>query len=114
MQLHFTVPELNMLVDIFLEQQRWSHSSSGPQQAGKQAVRASQPTEDLADKILAGDLHLDFDQLEELVDLATAYSHRLSEQIASTEDIFVKEDLQQRRSMAENILEKLNETCAMF
>jgi len=66
------------------------------------------------DKVLAHDLRLDSDQLEQAADLLAAEERKLQAEIGQLASPAQKEALLRRLALLERILEKVNEACVMF
>ena len=117
MQLHLETDELNLLADILLERiggaSRLAASPEGGQ--SNQEIRLGpQFFDNLLDKILARDLRLDSDELEQVGDLLSVQKRKLTDQIARPEGAGRETELRRRLRLLEQILERVNEACVMF
>ena len=95
MQLHLETEELKFLADILLEQDQ-----------GKYA--------DLVDKVLALDLRLGGDELEQTAEPLAAEKCRLKSEIGQQTTSSRREGLGRRLALLERVLERVNEACVMF
>jgi len=114
MQLHLETDELNLLADTLLER------------IGKATAQASLPDtqasvrlgphffDDLLDKVLARDLRLDADELEQVSELLTAHRRKLNEQISRSGDAALEMQIHRRLKLVDRTLEKVDEACVMF
>jgi hypothetical protein len=65
-------------------------------------------------KILARDLRLDGDELQQAADLLAAKKLRLKDEIARQPDASLKLNLEQQLALLHRVLERVNEACIMF
>ena len=107
MQLRFSPEELTLLAEILFQEGRKLRSQDSL--PAKRELYA-----ELEDKILAGNLRLGGDELEELSVLLVARKNQLSSEIARADQAAVPPDLQRQRKLLERILERVNEACVMF
>jgi len=113
MQLHFEKDELNLLADILLQEAGRMSSRPDSAEASHSAICPNVPGIDtLLDKILARDLRLDTDELEQLADLLSAERRTLAGREGSGDSHTT--ELEQRRVLLDRLLERVNETCVMF
>ena len=117
MKLYFSGAEFQVLSNVLLEAscaRQAEKDAAGDAKSQAALQRRLRITEELVAKILAKDLRLDFDELDELVDILKAKKQKSRAEIAQTEDPALKADLQEKQAMLERMLEKVNETCTMF
>jgi hypothetical protein len=95
MQFHLEPNELKLLANVLLEQD-------------------PRPYQELLNKVLAHDLRLDADELEQAADLLAAKKLSLKDEIDRQPDAALKVDLQQKLAVLERVLERVNEACVMF
>ncbi|MFY9659950.1 MAG: hypothetical protein WAJ97_04955 [Terriglobales bacterium] len=95
MQFHLEIAELNLLANVLLEQD-------------------PRPYQELMNKILARDLRLDGDELQQAADLLAAKKLRLKDEIARQPDASLKLNLEQQLALLDRVLERVNEACIMF
>ncbi|MGC9989336.1 MAG: hypothetical protein ABSC07_12205 [Terriglobales bacterium] len=95
MQFHLEIAELNLLANVLLEQD-------------------PRPYQELMNKILARDLRLDGDELQQAADLLAAKKLRLKDEIARQPDASLKLNLEQQLALLHRVLERVNEACIMF
>jgi hypothetical protein len=116
MQLHLETDELNLLANLLLE--RIGKASAQGAASGGQSDESlrlgPQFFDDLLDKILARDLRLDGDELEELGELLSAQRSKLTEQVARPENAARRTELQQKLMLLDRTRERVNEACVMF
>ena len=116
MQLHLETDELNLVANILME--RIGKASA---QAGRfssrpdENVRAGPQFYDgLLDKILARDLRLDTDELDQMGELLDTQRCKFTEQIARGENAALQAELQRKVRRLDHILERISEACVMF
>jgi len=117
MQLHFTSTEFQSLANLLLEAsctRQTEVNATADVQAKSSLKRRLQVTEDLVAKILAKELQLDFDELDELMEILRAKKRDLGADIERTEDSDSRRDLEGKRVLVEALLERVSETSAMF
>ncbi|MGA3055883.1 MAG: hypothetical protein ABSD63_16885 [Candidatus Korobacteraceae bacterium] len=118
MQLHLEPDELNLLTNILLERvgtvSTAQAPSSGSVQSDRGVGQSPRFINDVLDKVLARDLRLDSDELEEVADLLRAQKRTLTEGIAQPENAAHKIELQQKLGVLERLLERVTEACVMF
>jgi hypothetical protein len=116
MQLHLEADELNLLADLLLE--RIGKASAQGAASGRQSDESLRlgPRffDSLLDKILAHDLRLDGDELEQLGELLSAQRSKLTEQIARPENAARRTELQRKLTVLDRAQERVNEACVMF
>ena len=95
MQFHLEIAELNLLANVLLEQD-------------------PRPYQELMNKILARDLRLAGDELQQAADLLAAKKLRLKDEIARQPDASLKLNLEQQLALLHRVLERVNEACIMF
>ena len=117
MQLHLNAGELNLLADTSLErvgmisaQKPWAASVEGNEDRDRVARRY----DDLLDKVLAKDLRLDSDELDQVADLLGEQKRDLNDETARLQNSAVRLKLQQKRGLVERILERIDEARAML
>ena len=117
MQVHLDADELNLLADTLLERvgmisaQKPSAASIQANEDRDQAVRRY---DHLLDKVLARDLRLDSDELEQVADLFREQKCDLDHEIASMQNSALRLKLQQKLGLVERILERVEEARAML
>ena len=95
MQFYLETNELKLLADVLLEED--------PKQYGE-----------IIGKVMARDLRFDAGELEQTAELLAIKKRRLTEEIAAQTDGVLKGQLQQRLTLLERVLERVNEACVMF
>jgi hypothetical protein len=90
MQFHLEIAELNLLANVLLEQD-------------------PRPYQELMNKILARDLRLDGDELQQAADLLAAKKLRLKDEIARQPDASLKLNLEQQLALLHRVLERVND-----
>lgn len=95
MQFRLETDELNLLANILLEQD-------------------PRPYQELLNKVLARDLRLDGDELEQAAELLAGKKRSLKDEIGRQTDAALKADLERRLALLERVLERVNEACVMF
>jgi hypothetical protein len=117
MQLHLETDELNVVANILLER-IGSASTHGVRLGGGQRDESLRPVprvfNSLLDKILARDLRLDSDELEQLVDLLNTERGELTQRIAHAGDTSRQTELQRNLSLLDRVRERVSEACVMF
>ncbi|HZU42880.1 MAG TPA: hypothetical protein VE994_09425 [Terriglobales bacterium] len=94
MQLHFTVPQLQLLAEILSEQ--------------KGAI-----AEDLLDRVLAKDLRFDFDELDQLSVLLNSGRRELLTDLAEAKSAATVAALERKQQLLDQIIERVSEAFAM-
>jgi len=94
MQLHFTVPQLQVLAEILSEQK-------GP------------VAEDLLDRVLAKDVRFDFDELEQLSALVNAGRAEILAELGHASTPATSAGLGRKKQLVDEMLERLSEASAM-
>jgi DNA-binding transcriptional MerR regulator len=118
LQLHLNPDELNLLADTLLERvgmilaEKSSAASVQGNEDRDQAVRRYDHL--LLDKVLARDLRLDSDELEQVTDLFREQKCDLDDEIARMQNSAVRLKLQQKLGLVERILERVEEARAML
>ena len=95
MQFHLEPDELKLLANVLLEQDPL-------------------PYQELLNKVLAHDLRLDADELEQAADLLAAKKRSLKGEIDRQPNTALQVDLQRQLALLERVLERVNEACVMF
>ncbi len=95
MQFRLDMHELNLLANVLLEQD-------------------PRPYQALVNKIMARDLRLDADELEQAANLLAAKKIGLKAEIARQTDAPLKSKLEAQLALLERVLERVNEACVMF
>ncbi|MGA2981764.1 MAG: hypothetical protein ABSD76_19385 [Terriglobales bacterium] len=95
MQFHLEPDELKLLANVLLEQD-------------------PRPYQELLNKVLAHDLRLDADELEQAADLLAGKKRSLHDEIDRQPDATLKTELQRQLALLERVLERVNEACVMF
>ena len=101
MQLYLEADELNLLADVLLEE-----SVQSPSEKSR--------SDELLNKVLGRDLRLDTDELEHVGDVIGRCERALKDEIARTPDSTQRDKLRRRWALAQRVLERVNEACAMF
>ncbi|MGA2369159.1 MAG: hypothetical protein ACLPPV_16395 [Candidatus Korobacteraceae bacterium] len=117
MQLHLEVEQLNLLANILLERVG-ELSAQRPSADGLKSKidiqRDFRRSNELLDKVLAHDLRLDSDELEQLAGLLTARKASLGDEIARQPNAAAKTGMQRKSALLEEVLERVDEACAMI
>ena len=117
MQLHLETDELNLMANILMARLGRA-SAQAPRPEGErsdQNVRLGPHFYDhLLDKVLARDLRLDTDELDQMGELLDTQRCKLTEQIAQGENAALHAELQRQLRLLDHILERINEACVMF
>ena len=108
MQCHLDTDELNLLADVLLEKISGSSADSPKSDSERRSYNA------LLDKVLARALRFDSDEFDQAAQLLAAKKRLLQEQIASQANATLKLALQQKLTLLERALEKIDEACTMF
>ena len=87
--------ELNLLANILLEQD-------------------PRPYQELLNKVMAHDMRLDADELEQAATLLANRKRTLKDEIDRESNAALKTDMQQRLALLERVLERVSEACVMF
>ena len=95
MQFHLEPNELNLLANVLLEQD-------------------PRPYQELLHKVMAHDLRLDADELEQAGELLAGKKRSLQNEIARQADASLKLELERQLALLERVLERVNEACVMF
>jgi len=114
MQLHLETDELNLLANILMEQIGRASSQADASGNGQSQRLDPHFFDSLLDKILARDMRLDSDELEQLSDLLNEQRRRLSEQIARAQNATLQAQLQQKLGLLDRAAERVTEACVMF
>jgi len=101
MQLVFTVEELKVLADTLLEcEARARH-------------QANNPVTPLLQKVLARDLRLGVDELEDMEQMLKDAAARLKCELDETPAGARKDELLRRQEMLERVIDRVTEACVM-
>jgi hypothetical protein len=117
MQLHLNTDELNLLVDTLLEQVGMISAqkpSTTTAQGNGDRDQAAQRYDHLLVKVLARDLRLDSDELEQVADLFGEQKRDLHGEIARLQNSALRLKLQQKLELVERVLERIDEVRAML
>ena len=116
MQLHLETDELNLVANVLLERigKAGRGAPSDDDQLSQGMRHSPRFFEDLADKILARDLRLDSDELEQLSELLREERRKVAEQVARQENAALKAQSQPRLRLLDRALERVTEACVMF
>jgi len=117
MQLHLETDELNLVANILMERIGKASAQATPSGGGQPGQRTRlgpQFYDGLLDKVLARDLRLDTDELEQMGEILSAQKRKLTEQIARPEQAARLGKMQQELKVVERALERINEACVMF
>ena len=95
MQFHLEPDGLKLLANVLLEQD-------------------PRPYQELLNKVLAHDLRLDADELEQAADLLAGKKHSLKDEIDRQRNTELQMDLRRQLALLERVLERVNEACVMF
>jgi HD superfamily phosphodiesterase len=117
MQLHFDADELNVLAEVLLEKVgRISAQKilAANVQGNGDIRQAARRYDDLLDKVLARDLRLDGDELEEVAVLLAEHQRDLKSEIARLQNSALRLRLQQKLGLVERVLERVDEARVMF
>jgi hypothetical protein len=110
MQLHLNADELDLLTDTLLE---WVGAMSAKRlsaasvQGNADMGQDARCYDDLLDKILARDLRLDSDELEQVADLLSAQKRDLKDEVARLQDSALRLNLQSKLGLLERILQRV-------
>lgn len=113
MQLHLEIGELNLLADVLMRR----ISTISAQASSDDRVKAQQATRqynELLDKILAHDLRLDGNELEQAADILAAEKRDLKDRVAREPNAALNAELQRKLSLLARVQERINEACVMF
>ena len=116
MQLHLETDELNLVADILM-QRIGKASAQTAQFSGRpdESIRLGPQFYDrLLDKILARDMRLDTDELDQVGELLDTQRCKLTEQIARGGNAALQAELQRKLRRLDHILERISEACVMF
>jgi hypothetical protein len=117
MQFHFGMDELNLLADILRERvdtMSAQEPSAASVQGNGDIGQAARSYDDLLDRVLARDLRLDSDELEQVADLLSEQKRNLKNEIARSQHSVLRIDLQLKLGLLERILQRVEEACAML
>jgi len=117
MQLHLETDQLNLLANILMERIGKAATQGEPSGSGQSCEKmrlGPQFFDRLLDKILARDLRLDSDELEQLSDLLNRQRLRLTEQINRAQNAAQQAQLQKNLLLLDRVAERVNEACVMF
>jgi len=117
MQLHLEAEELNLLAETLLEQVgriQTQRVSTADVQGNGEMGQAARRYDDLLDKVLARDLRLDGDELEEVAVLLTEHKRDLKSEISRRQNSALRLRLQQKLGLVERVLERVDEARIMF
>jgi hypothetical protein len=117
MQLHLNADELNLLADTLLERVGMISAqkpSAASVQGNEDRDQAARRYDDLLDKVLARDLRLDSDALDQVADLLEQQKSDLNDEIARLQNSTLRLKLQQKLGLVERILERIDEARAML
>jgi len=95
MQFHLESDEIQLLANILLEQD-------------------SRQYNELFQKVMARDLRLDADELEDASELLAGKKQSLKDEIARQADPKLKSELEHKLEILERALYRVNEACMMF
>ena len=100
MQLHLEADELNLLADLLMNP----------------AGETPHPTLDdhLLEMVLARDLCFDSDELERVATILAAHERSLKDAVALESNATRKAETQQKLTLLERVLEKVDEACVMI
>jgi hypothetical protein len=117
MQLHLETDELSLVSNVLLERICNASDQGVPSGSGQpyESMRLDPHFFDnLLDKILARDLRLDADELEQLCDLLNAQRLKLIEQIARAQNATLQAEMQRNLGLLDRVAERVSEACVMF
>jgi hypothetical protein len=95
MQFRLEPQELKLLANVLLEQD-------------------PRPYQELLNKVMAHDLRLDADELEQAANLLAGKKLSLKDEIGRQQNAALKIDLERQLALLERVLERVNEACVMF
>jgi hypothetical protein len=117
MQLHLDADELNLLADTLLEQVGKISAprvSAANVEGNRGMGQAARRYDDVLDKVLARDLQLDSDELEQVADLLAQQKREVNDEIAGLQNSALRLKLQKKLGLVERVLEKVDEVRAML
>ena len=115
MQLHFSAEELSLLANILLKESRILQSGmEGQAEVDPATRRKARLYAEMVDRVLARDLQLGFDELQELADLLSREKMALQGEIDRSQDPAQKADWQNKMKLLERVLERVNEASVML
>ena len=117
MQLHLEPDELNLLANILLEGIGKSSAPGLAPDSGLFHTRMGlepQFFDRVLDKVLARDLRLDGDELEQVGDILSAQREKMLDQLAQPENAARLTQLQRDLRLLDRLTEKITEVCVMF
>ena len=113
MQLRLETDELDLIANVLLEREsRQTATASGPPDT--RAGADFKMCEELLDHVMARDLKLDSDELQQLADILADYQHTLRDAITQESQPAVKAKLQKKLDTLAHALERVEEACVMF
>jgi hypothetical protein len=115
MQLQLDADELNLLADTLLERVGMISAQmplAASVQGNEERDRAVRRYDHLLDKVLARDLRLDSDELEQVADLFREQKCDLDDEIARMQNSALRFKMQQKLGLVERILERVEEARA--
>lgn len=95
MQFHLEQNELNLLANVLLEQD-------------------PRPYQELVNKVMAHDMRLDADELEQAANLLTSKKQSLKNEIDRESNPALKTAMEQKLALLDRVLERVSEACVMF
>jgi hypothetical protein len=113
MQLYLNADELHLFATTLLE--RVGAMDAPRLSAVQRNANIGQDArcyDDLLDKVLASDLRLDSDELEQVADLLGAQKRDLKDEIAGLRDSALLLNLQEKLELVERILQRVEDACA--
>jgi hypothetical protein len=117
MQLHLETDELNLLANVLMERistLSTQAASGGLIQSDAKSQLDTRQYNDLLDRVLAHDLRLDGDELEQVANILAAQKHDLKDLVVREPNAALKGELQRKLALLERVLERFNEACVMF
>lgn len=117
MQLHLDAEELNLLAESLLEQVGRFQTQKVPAaniQGNEDMGQAARRYDDVLNKVLARDLRLDGDELEQVADLLVEQKRDLQGEIARLQNSALRLRLQEKLRLVERVLERVDEARTMF
>ena len=117
MQLHLETDELNLIANTLMARLGKASAQaarSGGDQPDQSTRLGPQVYDRLLDKILARDLRLETDELDQMSELLDTQRCKLTEQIARGENAALQAELQRQLRLLDHVLERINEACVMF
>ncbi len=117
MQLHLDLEELTLLAETLLELVGKIQTQKVPAaniQGNGDMEQAARRYDDVLNKVLARDLRLDGDELEQVTDLLVEQKRDLQGEIARLQNSALRLRLQQKLGLVERVLERVAEARTMF